>query len=45
MRRATTGEARSYHTIYPPLDPGALIDGALTRSLQRAWDMARPDAF
>jgi glutamate synthase domain-containing protein 2 len=45
MRRVTSGEVRSYHEIYPPLEPNALIDGAVTGSLGRAWDIARSDAF
>ncbi len=45
MRRVTSGDVRSYHEIYPPIEPGALLRGAVNGSLGRAWDTARPDAF
>jgi len=45
MRRVTSGEVRSYHEIYPPIEPGALLRGTVNGSLGRAWDTARPDAF
>ena len=45
MRRVSSGEIRSYHEIYPTLEPGALLTGAVNGSLGRAWETARPDAF
>ena len=45
MRRVTSGEVRSYHEIYPPLEPGALLRGTVGGSLGRAWNAARADAF
>ncbi|MEZ5419591.1 MAG: FMN-binding glutamate synthase family protein [Vicinamibacterales bacterium] len=45
MRRVSSGEIRSYHEIYPTLEPGALLDGSVNGSLGRAWDTARPDCF
>lgn len=31
--------------IYPPLEPGALLDGAASEDFQRFWDEATPDSF
>jgi len=45
MRRVTSGEVKSYHEIYPPLEPGALLSGSVNGSLGRAWDAARADRF
>jgi glutamate synthase domain-containing protein 2 len=45
MRRVTSGEVRSYHEIYPPIEPGALLRGEINGSLGRAWDTARADTF
>jgi len=45
MRRVTSGEVRSYHELYPTLEPGALLRGEVSGSLARAWDTAHPDAF
>lgn len=45
MRRVSSGEVRSYHAIYPPLEPGAFLNGTVDDSLRRAWDTARADAF
>jgi len=45
MRRVTSGEVRSYHELYPTLEPGALLLGGVNGSLGRAWETARPDAF
>jgi glutamate synthase domain-containing protein 2 len=47
MRRVASGEVRSYHEIYPPLEPGALLNGSspLAGSFGHAWQSARPDRF
>ncbi len=45
MRRVTSGDVRSYHEIYPMIEPGALLRGEVNGSLGRAWDTARADAF
>ncbi|MDP1571353.1 MAG: FMN-binding glutamate synthase family protein [Vicinamibacterales bacterium] len=45
MRRVNSGEVRSYHEIYPAIEPGALLDGSVNGSMGRAWDTARPDRF
>lgn len=45
MRRVSSGEVRSYHELYPPLEPGALLNGNVNGSLGRAWHTARADAF
>jgi glutamate synthase domain-containing protein 2 len=45
MRRITSGDVRSYHEIYPMIEPGALLRGEVNGSLGRAWDLARADAF
>ena len=47
MKRVASGEVRSYNEIYPPLEAGALLDGAgsLSGSLAHAWSAARPDRF
>jgi glutamate synthase domain-containing protein 2 len=45
MRRVNSGEVRSYHEIYPTLEPGSLLTGTVTGSLGRAWESARPDRF
>jgi glutamate synthase domain-containing protein 2 len=45
MRRVSSGDVRSYHEIYPTVEPGALLTGTVNGSLGRAWDTARPDRF
>ena len=45
MRRVSSGDVRSYHELYPTLEPGALLRGGVKGSLGRAWDTARADAF
>ncbi len=45
MRRVSSGEVRSYHDIYPTLDPGSLLTGRVNGSIGRAWDAARADRF
>ena len=45
MRRVNSGEVRSYHEIYPPIEPGALLTSSVNGSLGKAWDAARPDRF
>jgi len=45
MRRVNSGEVRSYHEIYPAIEPGALLNGSVNGSMGRAWDTARPDRF
>jgi glutamate synthase domain-containing protein 2 len=47
MKRVASGEVRSYHEIYPPLEPGALLNGSSSPagSFGQAWQAARPDRF
>jgi glutamate synthase domain-containing protein 2 len=45
MRRVSSSEVRSYHEIYPPIEPGALLTGSVTGSIGQAWNTARPDRF
>jgi hypothetical protein len=47
MKRSSTGEVRSYHDLYPPIEAGALLNGAgsLTGGLAHAWREARADRF
>jgi glutamate synthase domain-containing protein 2 len=45
MRRVSSGKVLSYHEIYPPLETGVLVRGAVNGSLGRAWETARADAF
>lgn len=45
MRRVNSGEVRSYHEIYPPLEPGSMLNGSVNGSMGRAWDTARADRF
>jgi glutamate synthase domain-containing protein 2 len=45
MRRVNSGEVRSYHDIYPPIEPGALLTSSINGSLGHAWNTARPDRF
>jgi hypothetical protein len=46
MRRVSSSEVRSYHDIYPPVTPDALLsDSTVPESMARAWDAARSDRF
>jgi glutamate synthase domain-containing protein 2 len=45
MRRVNSGEVRSYHEIYPPIEPGALLTSSINGSLGHAWNNARADRF
>ena len=45
MRRVSSGEVRSYHEIYPPIEPNGLLASSVNGSLSRAWETARADAF
>ena len=45
QRRVSSGEVRTYYDIYPPLEPGVLLNGSVNGSLGKAWTDARPDRF
>lgn len=47
MKRVASGEVRSYHEIYPPIETGALLHGTffLSDSLAHAWNTASADRF
>jgi glutamate synthase domain-containing protein 2 len=45
MKRVNSGEVRSYHELYPPVEPGALLAASVTGPLAGAWAAARPDRF
>lgn len=45
MRRVNSGEVRSYHDIYTPIEPGALLTSSVNGSVGHAWSAARPDTF
>lgn len=45
MRRVSPEEVRSYHEIYPPIEPGALLSGSVSGSVGDAWRIARADRF
>ena len=45
MRRVNSGEVRSYHDIYTPIEPGALLTSSVNGSVGQAWNAARPDRF
>jgi len=45
MRRVNSGEVRSYHDIYTPIEPGALLTSSVNGSIGHAWNAARPDRF
>ncbi len=47
VRRVTRSEIRLLSTIYPPMRPGALLEGDLSRwpVYGRYWQMARADSF
>jgi glutamate synthase domain-containing protein 2 len=45
MRRVNSGEVRSYHDIYPSIEPGALLTSSVNGSIGHAWKTARPDRF
>jgi hypothetical protein len=37
MRRVNSGEVRSVHEIYPPIESGALLAASVNGSLGHAW--------
>ena len=45
MKRVSAEEVKSYHEIYPPIEPGALLVPKVEGSLARAWETARADRF
>jgi glutamate synthase domain-containing protein 2 len=45
MRRVNSTEIRSYHELYPPIEPGALLADAVTGRMAGAFQMARADRF
>ena len=45
MKRVHSGEVRSFHELYPPLEPGALLVPQVTGTMASAWAEARPDRF
>ncbi|HEX4632348.1 MAG TPA: FMN-binding glutamate synthase family protein [Gemmatimonadales bacterium] len=45
MKRVASGEVKSYHELYPPIEPGALLTSPLPGSVGHAWEVARPDRF
>jgi hypothetical protein len=36
MRRVSSGEVRSYHDIYTPIEPGALLTSSINGSVGQA---------
>ena len=45
MKRVGSGEVRSYHEIYEPIEPGALLAGSVNGSFGHAWKVARAEKF
>jgi len=45
MRRVHSGEVRSFHELYPPIEPGSLLVPSVAGSMASAWEAARPDRF
>jgi glutamate synthase domain-containing protein 2 len=46
VRRTSGHEIRLLSTLYPPMQPGALLDGDADGAVFRAfWSKARPDSF
>ena len=45
MRRVNSGDVRSYHDIYTPIEAGALLTSSINGSLGHAWNTARSDRF
>jgi glutamate synthase domain-containing protein 2 len=46
VRRVTANEIRLLSTLYPPLQPGELLDGEADAPVYRMfWSKARPDTF
>jgi glutamate synthase domain-containing protein 2 len=45
MKRVGSGEVRSYHELYPPVEPGALLTASIPAGLSHAWAAARADRF
>ena len=45
MRRVGAGEVRTFHELYPTLEPGVLLAGQVKGSMGRAWEVARADQF
>ena len=45
MKRISGSEVRSYHEIYPSVEPGELLAANVTGRLAGAWSTARADRF
>lgn len=45
MKRINGSEVRSYHEIYPGVEPGELLAAQVTGRFAGAWNTARPDRF
>jgi hypothetical protein len=42
MRRVSSGEVRSYHDIYTPIEPGALLTSSINGSVGQALILISP---
>ncbi len=45
MKRVQPGVVQSYHELYPPTEPGALLSATVTGCLAHDWSIARADRF
>ncbi|MEP6781244.1 MAG: FMN-binding glutamate synthase family protein [Gemmatimonadaceae bacterium] len=45
MKRVNSMEIRSYHELYPPTEPGALLGSVVSGGMAGAWETARAEAF
>src|SRR5262249_4262443 len=45
MKRVNAMEVRSYHELYPPVEPGALLKPDVSGHLAFAWKMADAHRF
>ena len=45
MKRVSSMEIRSYHELYPPTAPGALLGEDVKGPMAEDWQMARAESF
>ena len=45
MKRVSSMEIRSYHELYPPMEPGALLTETVHASMATAWNEANAHSF
>lgn len=45
FRRISANKVASYEELFPPIEPGAIIEGCEDERFKKAWEQATPESF